>query len=315
MLERLRELKVDAIFSKPFNSSALLGTIQKVMKKKVSAVLQSEAEDLEPVPPIERVCINVSPPPLRILLAEDNPMNQEVATIRLKKQGHTVVVAGDGVQAVSAYQKEPFDLILMDVHMPNMDGIEATKRIRKLEEETGGHIPIVALTASAMKGDRERLQAAGMDEHVAKPIQTQELFDAMDRVTQRTRKADSKVADQKEKVGSSLNKEDLLAGVEGDKGLLKHLIETWKNHTPKMLDELREGFEHSDFNRIRYAAHTLKGSLGTFGAKAGWDVAQRLEESSSSGDIDSGRQLFELLKVACQEVTRELDRLWKEIEA
>jgi two-component system sensor histidine kinase/response regulator len=315
MLERLRELRVDAVFSKPFNSSALLGTIQKVMRKKGAPIVQSENEDVEPAPTIERVCINASPPPLHILLAEDNPMNQEVATIRLKKQGHTVVVAGDGLQAVSAYQKEPFDLILMDVHMPNMDGIEATKRIRKLEEETGGHIPIVALTASAMKGDRERLQAAGMDEHVAKPIQTQELFDAIDRVTQRTRKVETEVTTQTGKVGSSLNKEDLLAGVEGDKGLLKHLIDTFKDHTPKMLDELREGFEHSDFKRIRYAAHTLKGSLGTFGAKAGWDVAQRLEEAASSEDINSGRHLFELLKVACQEVNRDLDRLWKEIEA
>jgi len=170
MLERLRTLEVDAVFSKPFNSSALLVTIQNVLNKKGYLIKEPYHEDLETTPKTEHPGTQVAPQPLRILLAEDNPLNQEVATVRLKKRGHTVVIAADGQEAVSAYQREHFDLILMDVHMPNMDGIAATAKIRELEEGTGRHIPIIALTASAMKGDRERLQAAGMDEHVAKPI-------------------------------------------------------------------------------------------------------------------------------------------------
>jgi CheY-like chemotaxis protein len=117
--------------------------------------------------------------PLRILLVEDNLINQKVAVRLLEKHGHRVVVAGNGQEALYTLEREPFDLVLMDVQMPEMDGLEATRAIRAREQGTDRHLPIVALTAHAMMGDRERCLAAGMDGYVTKPVQSQQLLQAL----------------------------------------------------------------------------------------------------------------------------------------
>jgi len=116
---------------------------------------------------------------LRILLAEDNPVNQRLASRLLEKRGHSVVVAGNGLEALEALEKESFDLVFMDVQMPVMDGFEATAAIRKKESTTGIRVPVVALTAHAMKGDREKCLAGGMDGYLTKPIRPQELDEVL----------------------------------------------------------------------------------------------------------------------------------------
>ena len=115
-------------------------------------------------------------------MAEDHPVNQKLAVRLLEKRGHAVVLAGDGKEALAALARQPFDMVLMDVQMPEMDGFEAAERIRRDEAGTGRHVPILAMTAYAMKGDRERCLEAGMDGYVTKPIQPQELFEAIDRL-------------------------------------------------------------------------------------------------------------------------------------
>jgi CheY-like chemotaxis protein len=121
----------------------------------------------------------MSPSPLHILLVEDNPVNQKVAQRLLEKAGHAVTLAANGREALACVLSRPFDLVLMDVQMPEMDGLEATAAIRQSERETGGHLPIVGVTAHTMKGDRERCLDAGMDGYVTKPVQAQVLFQAM----------------------------------------------------------------------------------------------------------------------------------------
>jgi CheY-like chemotaxis protein len=111
-----------------------------------------------------------------VLLAEDNVINQKVAVRLLEKRGHSVVVAEDGLRAIEEFRKGSFDLALMDIQMPRMGGLEATSAIREIEKQTGGYLPIIALTAHAMKGDRELCLQAGMDDYVSKPIQPQDLF-------------------------------------------------------------------------------------------------------------------------------------------
>jgi CheY-like chemotaxis protein len=118
-------------------------------------------------------------------LAEDNAVNQKLAVRLLEKEGHRVTVANDGREAIAAIERESFDLILMDVQMPQMNGYEATAAIRERERAVGGHIPIIAMTAHAMKGDRERCLEAGMDSYVSKPIKTKDLFDAIDELARR----------------------------------------------------------------------------------------------------------------------------------
>lgn len=120
---------------------------------------------------------------LRILIAEDNPINQKLVVRLLQKQGHTPVVANNGREAVEAWTQQTFDAILMDMMMPEMDGLEATMMIREQEKATGQHIPIIAITANAMLGDREKCLAAGMDEYISKPVDVTKLYEALHHLT------------------------------------------------------------------------------------------------------------------------------------
>jgi two-component system sensor histidine kinase/response regulator len=170
---RCRALGLAGYLTKPVGEAELLDAILRVMgstRPRATQALVSE---------------HVLPQPrrsLRILLAEDNAVNQLIASRLLEKQGHHVVTSGNGREALEQLDKERFDLMLMDVQMPEIDGFEATAMIRKKEEGTRAHIPIIAMTAHALKGDRERCLGAGMDDYVSKPIQPGALFDAIERV-------------------------------------------------------------------------------------------------------------------------------------
>lgn len=165
--ERCRQLGIIRYLTKPVLQSELLSTFLNVFADKTARDAAAAAPAADSMQ-AER--------PLRILLAEDGKVNQCVAVGLLHRRGHQVTIAEDGRQAIAAWSAEPFDLILMDVQMPEMDGFEATAAIRQSERRIGGHIPIVAMTASAMKGDRERCLAAGMDGYVAKPIEPDQLY-------------------------------------------------------------------------------------------------------------------------------------------
>ena len=170
---RCRELGIHAYLTKPITQAELLEAIQ-------LALGTAAREEAQPTL-VTRHTLRESRKQLRILLAEDNAVNQVLAVRLLEKQGHTVTVAGDGREALAALEKQAFDLVLMDVQMPVMDGFEATAGIRSQEKATGAHIPIIAMTAHAMKGDRERCLAAGMDGYIAKPIQPKELYETLER--------------------------------------------------------------------------------------------------------------------------------------
>jgi CheY-like chemotaxis protein len=152
--------------------------------------LQRPAQQAKPP---ERV-LSKATQPLRILLAEDNEVNRQVAVEFLSMRGHTVEVAHDGAEALEAFYREQFDVILMDIQMPNMDGIQATAAIRQREEISGQHIPIVAMTGYAMTGDRQRCLDSGMDAYICKPIRSQELFDILERFSPANRNARTDLA-------------------------------------------------------------------------------------------------------------------------
>jgi CheY-like chemotaxis protein len=171
---RCRSLGVAGIVTKPVTRGDLVGTLSRVLG---GADAESRPEQPATTNPERRAGLR-----LRILLAEDNAVNRLFAMRLLQKQGHSVQAANDGAEAVASFERERFDVILMDVQMPVMDGIAATRTIRKKETQTGTRIPIIALTAHAMSGDRERLLACGMDGYVTKPIRTNELFAALDEI-------------------------------------------------------------------------------------------------------------------------------------
>jgi two-component system sensor histidine kinase/response regulator len=157
---------------KPVKQSGLLETIEYVLGRTPPPVEASGA-----------VALVKDRTPLRVLLAEDNLVNQRLVAMLLERRGHTVTIAANGRLAVQALERDRYDVVLMDVQMPEMGGFEATAVIREKERRAGGHIPIVALTANAMKGDSERCLSAGMDAYIAKPIRSSELFDAIESFT------------------------------------------------------------------------------------------------------------------------------------
>ncbi|MDP9279776.1 MAG: response regulator [Gemmatimonadota bacterium] len=168
---RFRELGVASYLTKPVRQSVL----QDAMLSVLAGSDRPHERQL-----VTRHTINEAHRLLRILVAEDNAVNRQLVTALLEKRGHTVVVVVNGLQAVNAVARGGFDLLIMDVQMPEMDGWEATAAIRKAEAATGGHIPIIALTAHAMKGDREACLVAGMDGYLSKPINSGELFALLD---------------------------------------------------------------------------------------------------------------------------------------
>ena len=169
--------------------------------------------------------------PLRILLAEDNRVNQRVALRILEKQGHTVVVVGDGQAALTALAQAPFDLVLMDIQMPVLDGLAATAAIRAQEQTQGTHVPIIAMTAHAMRGDRERCLAAGMDGYVTKPIKAADLTAAIAQLLPAAPQPPTPAGTPPVDVSAALR------SVEGDQGLLEDLFEAFQQDYPKQLAE------------------------------------------------------------------------------
>jgi CheY-like chemotaxis protein len=169
---RCEQLGINAYLMKPIKQSDLLGTLLDAFDK--VRLYARSTPSVAPTP--------ATPRRLRVLLVEDNVINQKLGLRLLEKHGHSVQVAGNGRECLQVLEREDFDLILMDVQMPEMDGLEATRLIRSGEEGTGRHIPILAMTAHAMKGDRELCLAAGMDGYLTKPIQPQELYQNVDKL-------------------------------------------------------------------------------------------------------------------------------------
>jgi CheY-like chemotaxis protein len=223
-----------------------------------------------------------------ILLVEDNPVNQKVAATKLEKRGHRVVVASNGKEALEVLNEENFDIVLMDVQMPEMDGFEATERIRQKEKEEGsGHIPIVALTAQAMKGDREKCLAAGMDDYVSKPIRDKDLFSAIENLTDRFRNERKEGPSPSEDVESPV--EDIfdlskaMNAVDGDRALFEEAAKMFLKDAGDKLANLREGLLRADASGVEKAVHNLKRSVDHFGAKRALDAVSRLERIGKNG--------------------------------
>jgi len=240
----------------------------------------------------------------RILVAEDNPTNQKLVVTLLGQRGHQVVVVSDGRQAVAQAAEQPFDLILMDVQMPGMSGLEATAAIRQRERSTGTRVPIVALTAHALTSDRERCLAAGMDGYVSKPLRAQELFAAVDAVL--SPGSEPAAAGPPAGEGEPLDAEALLAGFGGNRKLLGEVIDLFLADTPRILGEARLALGRRDGPALAASAHTLKGSLGLFTQTGAFDAATRLERAARSGDLDAADDTFAELEEAAGQLLKDV---------
>jgi two-component system sensor histidine kinase/response regulator len=248
---------------------------------------------------------------LKILVAEDTPFNQTFILRLLEKNGFHPILVENGQQAVEAFNPDTIDVILMDVQMPEMDGFEATREIRKLEARSGshGHMPIIAMTAYATEGDRERCLEAGMDDYVSKPISAAKLFQAIDNLLPPEESGPSGDGLKPD----SLNSKGLIKAFENDHHLFEELVEIFVNDYPQMLNTLRKSLESTDAETLSRTAHSLKGMLRNFQADAVADKAFELEKIGKQGELDNAGQIIESLTGQLDDVARKLKQLAREI--
>ncbi|MBI5251906.1 MAG: response regulator [Desulfomonile tiedjei] len=280
---RCSSLGVSAYLLKPVSQSVLLLTIVKA--------IQNPDETATRKCLVTRHSIRESHKRLRILLAEDNLVNQKLAVKLLEKMGHCVSVVEDGEKAVEAIVHEIFDLVLMDVQMPAMDGFEATKLIRDREKGDEKHVLIVAMTAHAMKGDRERCLEAGMDGYISKPINFQELHETIESLFPAADKdEDPRSSTERDEV--SVQRDFLLERCAGDAGLLKELVDTFVEDSIRLVDRIRWAVTKREPDDLERAAHELKGSVLNFGVTSVADAAQVLETIGRNRDLTRAQNVL-----------------------
>jgi CheY-like chemotaxis protein len=298
---RCRELGVAAYLTKPVRQGELLDGILIALGTRPENKMSSEL--------VTRHTLRESRNRLRILLVEDNAVNQLVALRLLEKYGHTVCVAANGKKALEELEKESYDLILMDVQMPEMNGWEATQAIREKEKTTGGHIPIVAMTAHAMKGDEERCLSAGMDAYLTKPIRTQELLAVLEEIG--SQKAGPPVPldmPSKKSTTDAIDLEATLERLDGDRSLFHELAQVFKGDCPQIVERMRRAIVVRDAKSLEGCAHTLKGSSANLGALAVSQAAGEIERLARTGSVESTGVEFRVLQ-------EELERVFSELES
>ena len=299
--ERCRALGVAAQLLKPIKSRDLRAAIVRALGR--------AAPEPGTAPAID-VLDARSAHPSRILIAEDNLVNQKLAVAVLERWGHTVEVADNGRAALAAVARERFALVLMDVQMPTMDGLSATIEIRAGEAHTGEHVPIVAMTARTMSGDREKCLEAGMDAYVSKPFELEELFAVLEpilahRATEPTSLGDARHRGRRRRHSASVasvpahdvvDATALIGAVGGDRKLLRELVALFRVEGPRRLEELRRAFAANDAAGVEAAAHALKGSLGSLHAKRSFDAALAIELLARSNGLRDAHAAYTTLE-------------------
>lgn len=302
---RCEELGISAYLVKPVRQAELREAISRVLTSK---------DQIGTVPMITQSILQGSFDPqksLHILLAEDNPVNQKLAIRMLEKRGHRVALAANGKQALAALEKTAYDLVLMDVQMPEMDGLEATEKLREREKNTGKHQPVVAMTAMAMKGDRERCIAAGMDGYLSKPIRPQELDEVLDAyvVLERVHLKPTMLPAPHE---PSIITPELLERIDGDRAFLSELLDLLRENYPKQISAAREAARTSDSATLERVGHALKGALGNLAAPISTRLAEELESMGRIGDVQSAANTVDALEKELDRVVEILDEICME---
>ncbi|NOY64310.1 MAG: response regulator, partial [Nitrospirae bacterium] len=285
-IARAKALGISAYLIKPVKRPELYNTIIKTLSKQ-KAVDRSKKDRRCEVKKTKKLSYKI--PPLSILVAEDDEINQKMIARLLEKEGHKVTVARDGKEALDAIENFRFDIVLMDVQMPEMDGLEVTRIVRERESRRGGHLPIVAITAFAFREDMERCLQAGMDGYISKPIRKDELFET--------------ISEKLFMKGTPVfNEDEALRLVDGDREFLKEIAGIFIRKSPETLERLRDAIEGSRHEDLARTAHKLKTELASFGAEAARQRAYRLEIMGRKAELSGALQEYEALK-------KDVDRL------
>ena len=295
--------------NKPVRQSELYDVIARVL-----------AAPRAPVPAVAAAAASVSTLSGRVLLAEDNPVNQEVARAMLGKLGLTVVLAGDGQAALAFIAAQPFDLVLMDCQMPVMDGYQATMLLRQHEAGHGGHLPVVALTANAMEGDQNQCLAAGMDDYLAKPYTRQQLEQVLRRWlpvgAPPTAEPVAPLEPLPEDASAAIDRQALAQYREldpsGALGLMARLMRVYLESSNELLGRAEAALVAGDAAALQQAAHPLKSSSANVGAMTLAELCKQLEALAKATQLDEAAALFDVVRQEYQRAVTEIDTLLAE---
>jgi CheY-like chemotaxis protein len=297
-LARLRESRIDAHLLKPVQQEELLATIYQVIGRTDGEACPARQAALALVP---------AAVPLRILVAEDNEFNAQHLERLLGMRGHHVQLANHGREALALAEQTRFDVLLLDVHMPELDGFQVVRTLREREQSTGRHLSVIALTARARLEDRRQCLAAGMDDYLSKPIRAADLFAAIDRVVS-THGRSPAVPEKPGDPTSLLDAAVLLAACGGVASLLDELGRNFRSNAPALLAEVTGALRDHDAPRLHRAAHKLGGTITAFSTLAG-EVVSDLEDQAARGQLEEAQPLVGRLETMIQELIRQADSL------
>ena len=289
----LKGLDIKAVLTKPIRPSDLLDSI--------TQTLFHSAELVEEMTPASEQADRPAGRQINILVAEDTPFNQKFIRRLLDRWGHRSVIVENGRKAIEALDRDHFDLVLMDVQMPEMDGFEATKAIRASEALNGQHVPIIAMTAHAMKGDRERCIQVGMDDYVPKPVSANTLLAAInalvppDEVPSESDSPSTVESAADGSVAATIDQAALLKAFDNDWDFFTEVVAMFIQDYPQMMTDIADALKARDSSTLMRSGHALKGMLGNFQATAGMELAYRLEELGRQEIFDGADQTYQLL--------------------
>jgi signal transduction histidine kinase/DNA-binding response OmpR family regulator len=323
--DRCRALGIHTYLKKPIIQSELFNAIIETLHAHPAHEVNTAHEVLTNETKYSR--------PLRLLLTEDNPVNQMFAVAILEKKGHDVRIANNGQEALDILQKEQFDAVLMDIQMPVLDGLEATRRIRAREKETGNHIPIIAMTAHAMQRDKDECLAVGMDHYISKPIRTEHLFELLEGIVPSAKTSAEPVSP---KIAATpmltfnnahkptrtaiedkqmFDRANALEQCLGSNDMLTQLARVFLQNTDQMMTAIGDAIAAKDPKELHHAAHTFKGAVGNLAARKAYEAALRLEQMGRNNTMTDAQEAFEhlqeilvLLKSNLQEFESVVDR-------
>jgi CheY-like chemotaxis protein len=274
--KRCREMGLAAYLTKPITQPELFDV--------VSAALRSIDKPTSSAQSKSSASLGTHSRQVRVLLAEDNVVNQRLTVLLLEKRGHAVTIAGNGKQALTALEGGEFDIVLMDIQMPELNGLQATAAIRTCEKQGRKRLPIIAMTAHAMKGDREMCLAGGMDDYISKPIRAAELFEMIDRLLGIPSQAGA-VRSAPSPNDSSFDEAAVLTRVNGDYQVLAELVESFLEECPALMAEVRKSVHDANAVALAAAAHALRGVVCIFTEKAALQTTVELETLARVGDL------------------------------
>jgi PAS domain S-box-containing protein len=293
---RARKFAVAACLTKPVKHSDLLNAI-------VSSLEPAKAPGLA----ARRGAAQApTAAPLRILVAEDNPMNQKLIVLLLEKRGYRAIAVRTGAAVLQAVRNQNFDLVLMDVEMPGINGLDATRAIRQMEASGTRHLPIAAMTAHAMRGDRERCLEAGMDAYISKPIQASDLYRTIESLVRRGEPLRPQAASEPALTDEAAA---LLERFGGNPQFFRSLVRTFQKDSVALLARIARATGRQDSEALASAAHTLKGAAGVFGPGAVADLAGRIETAARANRLEGVGKWNAKLKKELAALNRRLDAL------